>query len=412
MRVLYIVHQFFPEFESGTERVTLRLARMMQRAGHHVQVLACTLQRGRFQGQPTPEIPGALSGVVDGVPVTMLDRASLPAGAEVSFDVARPQEQAIGRWLQQQRFDLAHVLHTMRMASAVAAVQKAALPMVLTLTDFFLPCFRINLIDLEGQLCQGPEGGRRCQARCASPGWPANMLTERHLQARALIDAAAVCVAPSAYAAARLQAAFEGVRFQVLAHGVDVLARPAAAVRAAAMDVVTFGFIGSILPAKGLHILLQALAAVPDLKLSLKVAGGHHGDAAYRQQIETLVAADPRVQMLGQLSADEVATTMAGLDALCIPSLVPESFSLVLHECAAASVPSIVSGLGAPAELINRDGGGCVVPAGDVAAWASALRNATLRPELLAQWRSHVRPPQRIEEEAFLYESLYRGALC
>ena len=30
MRILYLVHQFFPEFGSGTERVTLNLARMAQ----------------------------------------------------------------------------------------------------------------------------------------------------------------------------------------------------------------------------------------------------------------------------------------------------------------------------------------------------------------------------------------------
>ena len=41
MRILIVLHQFFPEFSGGTERVALNLARTAQRAGHHVRVLAC-----------------------------------------------------------------------------------------------------------------------------------------------------------------------------------------------------------------------------------------------------------------------------------------------------------------------------------------------------------------------------------
>jgi len=100
------------------------------------------------------------------------------------------------------------------------------------------------------------------------------------------------------------------------------------------------------------------------------------------------------------------------LDLLCLPSLVPESFSLVVHECAAAGVPSLVSALGAPAQAITRDGGGGVAPAGDVAAWADALRDWATDPALASRWRASVRLPQRIEEEAFLYEGLYRQAIA
>ena len=47
MRILIVLHQFFPEFSGGTERVALNLARTAQRAGHHVRVLACAVQAGQ-----------------------------------------------------------------------------------------------------------------------------------------------------------------------------------------------------------------------------------------------------------------------------------------------------------------------------------------------------------------------------
>jgi hypothetical protein len=39
MRILYIVHQFFPKWYTGTERFVLNLAMQMQRLGHSVEVL-------------------------------------------------------------------------------------------------------------------------------------------------------------------------------------------------------------------------------------------------------------------------------------------------------------------------------------------------------------------------------------
>lgn len=420
MRIVYIVHQFYPEFHSGTERVTLNLARMAQRAGHHVQVLGCVLDPSNLAAQPHGSLAGAFCTVVDGVPVTLIDRARLPAMAETSFETVDPLVAAIEQWIRAERFDLAHVMHTMRSASAVTAAARAGLPLVLTLTDFFLGCLRVNLIDLDGRLCQGPQGGQLCPRQCPTPVWGGSAMVDRHRHAQGLLESAAACVAPSPYVAERFGSMFPGIDFKVIAHGVDVLMlttpppSPAgAAPDRAATDEgsaapLSLGFFGSIVPAKGLHVLLQALAAAPQLPVRLSVAGTHHGDPAYRQQIQRLVSADPRVSMLGQLSTQEVAAAMRQIDLLCLPSVVPESFSLALHEAAALSVPALVSDLGAPAQAVSASGAGRVVAAGDVAAWAQALQDVGADRGLREHWRRTVPLPQRIEEEAFLYDLLYR----
>jgi glycosyltransferase involved in cell wall biosynthesis len=102
---------------------------------------------------------------------------------------------------------------------------------------------------------------------------------------------------------------------------------------------------------------------------------------------------------------------MRGLDLLCLPSQVPESFSLVVHEAAALGVPALVSHLGAPAQAIARTGAGQVIEAADEAAWAAALQACADTPARIDAWRRALPLPQRIEEEAFLYEGLYRQAI-
>ena len=66
MRILLIVHQFFPEFGGGTERVALQLARMAQRAGHHVHVLAGTMDARKAGGAELPGLPPGCLPAVSG----------------------------------------------------------------------------------------------------------------------------------------------------------------------------------------------------------------------------------------------------------------------------------------------------------------------------------------------------------
>ncbi|MBI5259512.1 MAG: glycosyltransferase [Burkholderiales bacterium] len=411
MRILYLVHQFFPEFGSGTERVTLNLARMAQRAGHHVRVLACMLERSRHHGQPNPLIPAALDTVVEGIPVTLLDRGTLPGQAEQAFEVAPAVVDQLEPWLHAQRFDVVHLMHSMRMASAVAAAQRCGLPMVATLTDYFPACLRVNLIDQSDRPCDGPQQGRACARKCATPAWNAAALAARHTHSQAMLGYASARVVPSQQVAERYRAAFPDLRFELIAHGVDLLGLMRARPASTEPRPLTLGFIGSIIEPKGLHILLRALARCPQLPVRLRVAGGFHGDEAYQARVRALAEADGRVELLGPRTAAQVAALLHQIDLLCLPSLLPESYSLVVHEGAAAGVPSLVSDLGAPAQAIAASGGGRVLPAGDAGAWAAALQEWAADPALRERWRQAVPLPMRIEEEAFLYEGLYRQAL-
>ena len=412
MRILIVLHQFYPEFAGGVERVALNLARSAQRAGHHVRVLACALHPEACEGLSPSALPGAFDTVHEGVPLTLLPRSLLPATADYSFDCAEDLLEPLHNWMRDMRLDALHLLHPMRMATVIQAAQQLGLPYVLTLTDFFWSCSRINLVNLSGQLCTGPAAGQQCAKNCQAPPWDADSLAQRHRLAASVLASAAACVAPSEYVAQRYRAAFEGLQVKVIPHGIDLLAllrhTPKDRRLPTVAEPLTLGFIGTIVPPKGLQVLLQALAQLPDLPLKLWVAGPLHGDDVHKSQILRLAEADARVEMLGPLDAAEVGALLGTLDLLCLPSLVPESFSLVLREAAALGVPALVSQLGAPADFMADTSAGQALPAGDVAAWAQALAQAQRQPEQLAAWRAALPLPLRVEEEAFLYEALYR----
>ena len=414
MRLLFVLHQFFPEFSGGTERVALNLARMAQRAGHHVHVLACTVDPDRCGGLPVDQpVPGCLKNVWEGVPVTFIPRSLLPGTADISLEVDSGLADRLAAWMDRERFEVAHVLHTMRMGSAVLAAQRCGLPYVLTLTDFFLPCARINLVTMHDRCCDGPQRGRRCAQECLAAPWTPDSYRQRYEQAASLLAAAAERVAPSAYVAARYRDSFPHLQFKVVPHGIDLTAL----FKGFRLDQIRdrppglkLAFIGAIVPQKGLHVLLRALALLPGHDLSLKVIGGFYGNPGYHREIRALAAADPRVQLLGALPSAQVFRALHQADLLCLPSQVPESFSLVHQESTAAGVPALVTELGAPAQRVAESGGGRVVAPADPRAWADAIEAVIERPALLREWKDVLPLPLRLEEEAFFYDLLLRRA--
>lgn len=415
MRVLFVLHQFFPEFHGGTERVTLNLARMAQRAGHLVHILACTVEPEKCAAWETDRpIPGAYSAMYQGLAVTWLPRSALPATGDIGPDVDEELANQLAEWMRAERFDVAHVMHTMRMGSAVLALQRAAIPYVLTLTDFFLPCARINQIDSNGQLCAGPDGGRQCAKNCLVPPWTSTAYANRFAQTQAIFKAAGARVAPSHYVAERFRQTYpdQDAGVQVIPHGIDFMAMAASMGSSERLPEPGTGlelvFIGSIVPQKGLDVLLKALAMQPELSVKLTVIGGFYGNPAYQQHIHKLVEADPRVTLMGTQKPEQVFKTLAQADLLCLPSVVPESYSLVFHESAVAGVPALVSDLGAPPQHVQAHQCGRVVAAGDPAAWAQAIEELVNGPEILQAWKKRLFLPLRLEEEAFFYNVLYQ----
>jgi glycosyltransferase involved in cell wall biosynthesis len=112
--------------------------------------------------------------------------------------------------------------------------------------------------------------------------------------------------------------------------------------------------------------------------------------------------------MLWPVPFAEVYGIIGSLDAICIPSRVPECFSFVLHEAAAAGVPAIVSDLGAPGQFVSAHGSGFVVAPDDVESWVATLKHVAQNPSVLRNCAERVPLPSRVEEEGFFYESLYR----
>ena len=86
MRILFVVHQFLPDYFTGTEQYTFAIAQAMQRRGHSVEVFA--LDPDFAERDPVWE---QREEVVEGIPVTRF-RYWMHLGADFTLSLIHISE--------------------------------------------------------------------------------------------------------------------------------------------------------------------------------------------------------------------------------------------------------------------------------------------------------------------------------
>jgi len=403
MKLLYIVHQFMPEYATGTEVVAFRLAKAAQRSGHAVMVLTCSTESASLWRGTTPE--GLRWTSVSGVPVYALPAAlvSDPYGFAPGVDVKA--RDIFFKFVANGEFELVHVMHSWRMLDAVEIVKELGIPYIVTLTDFFTICYRIILIRASGAVCDGSSGGEACHASCNI----ANVrIDKRQRRLREVLASATERIACSQFVKEQFERECPNLAFRVIPHGIDLLKFSPREIDNDA-DEIVFGFLGTLSEAKGIGILVDAFLDADVVNGKLVIVGPVYRNRDVESRIISACKNDRRITLKGPVSVEEVPSVLSGFDVLCVPSQWPETFSLVLHEGFAAGLPAIVSDLGNIAEVVRANGCGLVAaPATSLPAWSDAIKSVAANRNQLRLWQTKIPCPLRIEEEAFFYDQIYR----
>lgn len=294
------------------------------------------------------------------------------------------------------------------------------IPYITYLHDFWTICHRVNLLDYQNKVCPGPLKGGDCfrclthqedkyrskllrlglfvkrffgykvrqrlryfiknVPRTSIPNSP-SVLERRYKLFREGINGSALVLVPSQY----LKKIFEGNGFlsdqiKVLPLGVR---KPAETFERVKKEehVACFGFVGNVLPTKGLHVLLAAFQEV-DKNISLKIFGRYDIDQAYTNKIMSIKGNNERIEFLGRFDPENRDVIYSSLDCLVIPSIVPESFSLVAREALIRKIPVIASDIGALNEIVVSGKNGLLVKPNSVTDLTQAI-NSILNTELI-----------------------------
>jgi glycosyltransferase involved in cell wall biosynthesis len=456
LKILLVSHRFPPEGAAGTETYTANLAAGLSRRGHAVSVLSAAKDIG------SPDL-SVRRRDHEGIPVEEVVNNLFHRDFRETWD--HPRIDAIfGERLDRDRPEIVHVQHLLYLsAGCVEAARSRGIPVVFTLHDYWLQCPRFGQrLHPDGAVCDridfarcgtclpsfkwaqtsaqrrvgaaiagvrsatgidlGPIARRTADAlaRGGAPSFvppPAELAAatakEAEARSRALFDrivpAVDLFLAPSRFLRERFvrewgipEAKIEHLRF-----GMDLAAfRAHARTRSPNVRVA---FVGSLIAAKGPHVLLEAWKRIPaELRArgSLALHGPALHEPEYVARLEAL-AAEAGARILGPLERDEVPRALASIDLLVVPSVWFENAPLVIAEALAARTPLLVSDLGGMSELVEEGRGGWRFRVGDAEDLARRLGEVLADPTRLARLAPAAEPPT-FEEHLAAVEARYR----
>jgi len=415
MRVLIVSHAH-PAFSIGGAEVASHAlfraldglpgieAHYLARTGHPVQRHAATPLMSLRQG------PREVFAHLDGY-----DHEWIASTALEELD------GPLAEWLQALAPDVVHVHHLIGYGAELLALLRRLLPRAVICVTFheYLPiCLNHGQMvkTRRNELCHGAS-----PAACAAckPGWTPELVARRERFLKDHLLLADRYVSPSAFLVERYVAwGLPRERFAVIENG--LAESPLAPPRPlpAGGRRARFGFFGQVTEFKGLQVLMDAVARVPEAvwgeDAALLVFGGNleNQPEGFRRRFEALMqAAGRRARFYGAYRSEELPRLMSQVDWVVMPSIWWENSPVVIQEAFHHRRPLIVSDIGGMAEKVRPGAGGLQFRTGSPEDLADRLAEALSDPTLWPRLAASCPEPTGAIDCAALHLELYAEAL-
>lgn len=389
LKILYLLHQYFPDQTGGTELVARGLVRRMRETGHAVTVFAY-----REVQSTSPAAYGTRLEQVDGADVYWfnfnLSQHGNPWEAEYHN---RFVDAALREVLREVGPDIAHVMHAMKLGGGIFDILGAAgVPIVTTISDYWFICLRHQLLLPDGTGCKtGPVPPETClHCLLSTHGEVANdpaealpALAERNVFLRSALLKSHRTIGLTAHVMEvhrrfGISPAGEFLEDHGVEHALldpvrmERLSRPARD----ATDALRLLFVGSLVQHKGVHLVIEAMLAEPALPVELRIIGDTASGGNYCSKLQQATVMDGRIEWAGQCAPEVLATHYQWCDALVFPSMWDENAPLVFKEARYCGIPVAAHDI----DGLNFRGGdadfGWTIPEPVAGAWQEWLKEA------------------------------------
>jgi glycosyltransferase involved in cell wall biosynthesis len=425
LKILYVTHQFLPEYVAGTEILTYQTAKEVRCRGHDVFV---------FTGHRVAramETPKTSCDGYDGIPVYKFTRSreSRPGfGNQMLDEYLNPQAgEHFRETIRAILPDLVHIYHLQRLSVAFIDICKQLnIPVVFTATDYWIICPTCQLLLPDGTLCKGPDAhmvnclkhmayiagkGRMIQyvpdklmsvlqyiLTCRMLlyyGFAQNVLAllKRPQSMRSAMATVDRFLVPSRFMEKTLSR-FGIVREKIAKIPFGVEQQNSTTVPKISSAQLRIGFIGTLCNHKGAHILCEAITLLPrEAPISFKIYGSERLFPNYVKRLKQMVRDDSRVSFCGTFPPNRLNLILRDLDVLIVPSLWYENTPLVIHGAQAAHVPVVATDIGGISEIVTDGENGFLFERGNSEQLAGIIQILYHERQLVANLSKRSKPP-------------------
>jgi glycosyltransferase involved in cell wall biosynthesis/MoaA/NifB/PqqE/SkfB family radical SAM enzyme len=300
--------------------------------------------------------------------------------------------------------DIAHIGHVNHLSTGlIDELNKLKIPIIYTLHDFWLMCprgqFLTRSIGKENnfQLCE-KQDDKKCATDCYKvyfsgreeneqddiENW-SNWVHNRMIETKSIIDKVDLFIAPSQYLRNRFINEFSVPEGKIiyLDYGfpTEYLTQTE---KSKEKTNFTFGYIGTLIPAKGVNDLIEAFKQI-DEPATLKIYGRENGQSTKALKLLASTSKN-KIEFAGEYINHNLADDVfSKVDCIVVPSIWGENSPLVIHEAQSCKIPVITADFGGMKEYVQHKVNGLLFEHRNTSSLREQLRFAIANPNLMKQ---------------------------
>lgn len=365
MKILKVIHGYPMLYNAGSEVYSQTICHGLVKRGHEVHVF--TREEDSFR--PDGAVRKDYDEDVPEITIHLINNARHRDRYRLNVIDLRFAEL-----LDELKPDIVHIGHLNHLStSLVFEAKKRQIPIVYTLHDYWLMCPRGQFMQMHSDdsnlwaACDGQEN-KKCATQCYARYFSGdedekaqdiayweNWVDRRMTHIREIVKQVDLFISPARYLKERYEKDFDLPQEKsiYLDYGFD-RSRMKGRERSLG-EPFTFGYIGTYIPAKGVHNLIEAFGKVKGNTL-LRIWGRDRGQdsRALRAIVATLpIDKQEYVQWMPEYKNQQIAIDVfSHTDAIVTPSVWVENSPLVIHEAQQSRVPVITANTGGMGEYV------------------------------------------------------------
>lgn len=367
MKIIKVIHGYPMLYNAGSEVYSQTICHGLASRGHEVHVFA------REEDSFRPDGDIRLSHD-DDVPEIKLHLVNNPRHRD-RYRLAII-DQRFAELLDHVKPDIVHIGHLNHLSTSLVFEAKARnIPVVYTLHDYWLMCPRGQFMQMHSEddnlwaACEGQDN-RKCATQCYARYFSGardeiaedikyweRWVERRMRHIRDVVDQVDLFISPARYLKKRYERDFglPNEKSIYLDYGFE-RSRMDGRERQSD-DPFTFGYIGTHIPAKGIHQLIEAFGALSG-DARLRIWGRDRGqDSRALRTIADSLPEDKRnaIEWMPEYKNKQIThDVFSKTDVIVTPSIWVENSPLVIHEAQQARVPVITADAGGMGEYVQH----------------------------------------------------------
>ena len=365
MKILKVIHGFPPDYMAGSEVYSYHLVKEL--INQNIDTFVFTRVENEFDDNYK-----IYNEKFEDIQIQRVNKPKRDYLYEDKFYDDKIDE-IFKEYLANIKPDIVHFGHLSHLStSLIKIVKEFNIPIVYTIHDFWLYCVKGQMINQDGVICENPSVENCTQ--CSNYVVDSKQVKESQDHMKEMIDLIDIFISPShTLKDFFINQGIDKNKIQYLKYGFNTKKIIYNKKTFTKNSKINFGFMGRVIPTKGIKILVDTFKKLPNEQLSI------YGNIGIQKRfLET-----KNIIFKGAYDNNNINEVLNDIDVLIVPSIWYENAPLVIQEAFLAGIPVITSDIGGMAELVKDKINGFTFKVGSCEELEILIKNISNNPIIL-----------------------------